>query len=307
MQATGTVTGRVFDIQRFSLHDGPGIRTTVFLKGCPLRCAWCHNPEGIDPGLALAFQPERCIGCGYCFRVCPEGAHRMEDGVHVLDRERCVLCGECVKECYSGALELVGKEVTAAEVMEEVLRDMPFYETSGGGMTLSGGEPLQQIDFTAGLLTRAKREGLHCCVDTCGFVPYERLERVLPQVDLFLFDWKESDPARHEELTGVRNEKIRQNLRRLHDDGALIRLRCPIIPGVNDREEHFAGIAELAHSLPELECVELLPYHPLGEGKMDRFGLEQPAGLTAESPASETVEQWEEHLSALEVNVLTTK
>ena len=284
--------GRVFDIQRFSIHDGPGIRTTVFMKGCPLRCSWCHNPESIGPGPALSFQPDRCIGCGRCLEVCPRGAHRMVDGRHVLDRGACRGCGECASECCAKALEIVGREVSVGEVLDEVLRDRPFYETSGGGVTLSGGEPLMQIDFTEALVRAAKEAGLHTCLDTCGFGSWGLFERVLPHVDCFLYDYKETDPKRHLDCTGASNEEILANLRALHDGGATIRLRCPIVPGHNDRPDHFAGIARLAAELRNLEAVEIMPYHRLGEGKLQRMGLEEMTRARAAVPEQQTVDGW---------------
>jgi pyruvate formate lyase activating enzyme len=304
-----SLTGRIFEIQRFSIHDGPGIRTTVFMKGCPMRCIWCHNPEGISSKPDLSFLPEKCIGCGACFRLCRNEAHRIEERpspdpqkagqtlqVHVLDRTRCVVCGACTTECYAKALELAGREVTVDEVIGEVVRDRPFYETSGGGLTLSGGEPLFQIDFAEALLRRAKEEGLHCCMETCGFGEWGRLERLLPLVDLFLYDLKETDPDHHAEFTGVSNDLILRNLRALHERGATIRLRCPIIPGCNDRDEHFAGIASLAGELPNLEGVELMPYHRLGESKVGRFGFDRTGRPTPESPANGAVSGWNESL-----------
>jgi len=215
------MTGMIFDIQKFSIHDGPGIRTTVFLKGCPLRCLWCHNPEGVSPHRQVSFTPDRCIGCGYCFQHCPRGLHKMVDEKHVLEREGCAVCGKCAEACYAEALEVIGREASVEEVVEEVLRDKPFYETSGGGMTLSGGEPLLQIDFTEALLKRAKELGLHCCVETSGFGAFENLARIAPCVDLFLYDVKETDNERHIELTGVPNTTILANLRTLHDEGSL--------------------------------------------------------------------------------------
>ena len=288
----GSIVGRLFDIQRFCIHDGPGIRTTVFLKGCPLRCVWCHNPEGISPEPALSFQPEKCIGCGYCSKTCRNGAHRMADEKHILDRDVCVACGACTAECYANALEIVGREVSVGEVVEEVLRDRPFYETSNGGMTLSGGEPLMQIDFTEALLRAARKERLHCCVDTCGFGEFSRLERILPHVDLFLYDIKDTDNGRHVEFTGVPNPSILENLRALHDRGAAVRLRLPIIPGCNDRADHFEAAAELANSLPNLEGVEIMPYHRLGVGKLGRLGMNPEDLLDCESPPRETIAKW---------------
>ena len=301
---TRDIQGNIFDIQRFSIHDGPGIRTTVFMKGCPLRCIWCHNPEGIDGEPVLSFLPNKCIGCGYCSRVCPRSAHKMVDGVHELDRDACQVCGRCTEECYAGALELVGREVTVGEALDEVLRDRPFYETSGGGMTLSGGEPTLQIEFSAALLEAAKSEGLHCCVETCGFCAYDRLDRLRPMVDMFLYDYKATNDERHRELTGLSNESIIENLRRLHDSGAVIVLRCPIIPGTNDCGEHFEGIAALASELPNLAGVELMPYNPLGESKVDRMGFDDAVRAKSAMPEKETVAGWVEHLKDLGVTVI---
>ena len=307
------VLGRIFEIQRFSIHDGPGIRTTVFLKGCPLRCLWCHNPEGMAPEKALSFVPEKCIGCGYCFRACERGAHKTaaepgadgaaSGGKHTLDREVCVVCGACTEECYAKALELVGRDVTVEEALDDVLRDRPFYETSGGGMTLSGGEPLMQIEFTEALLRAAKGAGLHCVVETCGFAGRDRFERILPHVDLFLYDIKEMDPARHQELTGVPNGLILANLRSLHDAGAAVLVRLPIIPGLNDRDGHFRALAGLARSLPNLLGFEVMPYHRLGTSKLNRFGLEDKLG-EVRTPAAGDVEGWVSTLRRLGAHVI---
>jgi len=264
--------GRIFQIQRFSIQDGPGIRTTVFLKGCPLRCLWCHNPESVHPKAHTFFSPKQCIGCGYCFKHCPQNAHQMENGIHVLDRSLCKECGACVKGCYSGALEMVGREVSVGEVIAEVLKDLPFYETSGGGMTLSGGEPLAQFEFTRELLSAAHKAGLNTCLETSGFAPFERLSALAGLVDLFYFDCKETNPTRHIEYTGVELSPILDNLTRLDALGAVIVLRCPIIPGLNDREDHFQHVAALANRLLNIKEVQILPYHPLGRSKLERLG-----------------------------------
>jgi len=264
--------GRIFQIQRFSIQDGPGIRTTVFLKGCPLCCLWCHNPESVQAGQEVFFSASQCMGCGYCFEHCAQHAHRMVDGVHVLDREACVACGECGKGCYTGALEMVGYEASVEEVLAEVLKDRPFYETSGGGMTLSGGEPLTQFEFSRALLAAARESGLHTCVETSGFAPFEHLLALLPLVDLFYIDCKETDPARHQDYTGVTLARIVENFTRLDALGVVTVLRCPIVPGLNARDDHFLGIAALANRLHHVKEVHILPYHPLGRSKLERLG-----------------------------------
>ncbi|NCO34926.1 MAG: hypothetical protein AUJ92_00870 [Armatimonadetes bacterium CG2_30_59_28] len=298
------ITGRVFDIQRFSIHDGPGIRTTVFLMGCPLRCLWCHNPEGMTKDPVLSFVPDKCIGCGFCFSVCEHNGHHMVEGKHVLDRSACVVCGKCTEKCYAGGLEIVGREVSARETLAEVLKDRPFYETSNGGMTLSGGEPLAQIDFAEALLRLAKDEGLHCCIDTSGSVGFQNFERVLPYVDLFLYDVKDTNPTRHEEFTGLPNDRILGNLRSLHDAGADILLRLPIIPTLNDRPDHFEGAAALARSLPRLKGVEIMPYHRLGISKLTRFGMDNGHMPDIEAPDKGTVADWVAGLRDMGVHVV---
>ncbi len=299
------IRGMIFEVQRFSIHDGPGIRTTVFMKGCPLSCIWCHNPESRSLKPQISFMPDKCIGCGFCFRTCKNNAHRMDERLgHVMDREQCQACGSCTEECYAGALELVGTETTVGDALEEVLRDKPFYENSGGGMTLSGGEPLMQIEFAEALLQAAKEEDLHCCIETCSYVDFERIERVRPFVDVFLCDFKESDPEKHKQFTGVSNDRILANLRRLHATGAAMRLRCPIIPGTNDRDDHFEGIALLALELENIEGVELMPYHRLGESKLERMGMLHERRALAEPPSNVVISGWIEKLTDRGVTVL---
>lgn len=302
-----SITGNIFEIQRFSIHDGPGIRTTVFLKGCPLRCLWCHNPEGVNISVQLSFIPAKCIDCGYCFRVCPNGAHQKVDGQHILDRDRCKVCGKCTIECYSGALELIGRNSSVDEVIAKVLRDKPFYETSGGGMTLSGGEPLMQIDFSEALLKAAKQEGLNCCVETSGQVNFSSFERVIPYVDLFLFDIKEMIPEKHVEFTGASNKLILENLRQLYKSGARILLRLPMIPGYNDHIEHFEKVVQLKQLMPDIVGIEIMPYHNLGTSKIDRLGLGGVPREESVVPDNLTINGWIDQFEILGVTVRNLK
>lgn len=283
--------GLVFDIQRFSIHDGPGIRTTVFLKGCPLSCLWCHNPESQDAKPEVFFTPGKCIGCLFCVRMCERKCHRIENGVHVYDRQECVRCGRCVTECYPQALEVAGKPMTVEEALAEVMKDEPFYANSGGGLTVSGGEPMLQFQFTKELLESAKAKSVHTCLETCGCVSGNRMREVRPFVDVFLYDIKDTDAERHRAHTGVANGEILTNLRELDRAGAAIILRCPIIPGLNDRPDHFHGVGRLTYELPHVQGVEILPYHPLGTSKSARLGRKSALPDVA-TPAEDVVEEW---------------
>lgn len=281
--------GTIFDIKRFAVHDGPGIRTTVFLKGCPLQCLWCHNPEGISREPQLVFTPQKCIGCGHCVEVCPEKAHRFVNGQHLIIRERCVVCGTCVEGCYAGALQLAGRQATVEEVMGEVLRDRSFYEASNGGMTLSGGEPLAQYYFSRALLRAATAEGLHTALDTSGFAPWRRLEGLLRHTDLLLYDLKHMDRERHIALTGMSNGLILDNLRRLDAAGKVIWVRLPLIPGQNDEESNYHALGQFLSGLKHIERIEILRYHRLAESKYQRLGRAYPLqGL--EPPTEERAE-----------------
>ena len=278
-----SVTGNIFDIQRFCVHDGPGIRTTVFLKGCPLRCVWCHNPESQISSVSMAYYSHKCLGCGACVTACKQGCHRFEltrngengqNAFHVYQRESCEKCGECASVCPASAIEKIGRRVSVDEVLSEVVRDKAFYKNSGGGMTVSGGEPLMQSEFLTALLTGAREQGISTCVETCGSCPPDVIKRIAPLVDLFLFDIKETDDAKHRELTGVPFTPIRENLRLIDGLGAKTILRCPIVPGKNLRDEHLQAIGELASTLKGVQDIEVMAYHTLGNGKYDALDME---------------------------------
>lgn len=285
------VTGVIFDIQRFSINDGPGIRTNVFVKGCPLRCRWCHNAESLRPQAQLRYRAASCVGCGACVSACEQGVHTITKEGHVLNRAACVACGNCAEACCYSALEILGRRVTVEEVLEEVERDKAFYETSNGGLTLTGGEPTAQSEFAVALLTEAKARGLHTCVETCGFAPWAVMERLAAVTDLFLYDYKETDAAKHKEFTGVDNERILENLYRLDEMGCQTVLRCPIIPTLNDRPDHFEGICRVANRLKHLTEINIEPYHSLGSDKYTQLG-ETYALETLPMPSDETVAEW---------------
>lgn len=285
------VEGTVFDVSRYCLDDGPGIRTTVFLKGCPLRCTWCHNPESLSRSIEIGFDEKKCVNCGACVRACSNGAHQMIDGKHVFDRSKSDGCTKCVEACEYGALTVIGKKMSVEQVMKIVERDRPFYNSSGGGMTISGGECLYQPAFTQALLVEAKRRGISTCMETSGYASSKKLHEMAEYVDTFLFDCKQMNAAKHQEVTGVSNELILNNLRLLDRLGKQIVLRLPIIPGINNEEEHFRGVGELADSLDNVLYLEVLPYHPLGLSKAALLQKKMPYEAT-EIPKSETVDQW---------------
>jgi pyruvate formate lyase activating enzyme len=264
-------TGLVFDIKKFSIHDGPGIRTTVFFKGCPLRCSWCHNPEGLALGQEMTFWANRCIRCGACLPICAQSAISWNGDVPSADREKCTLCGACVEVCYAEAREIVGREMTVAQVMAEIERDVAFYDESGGGVTFSGGEPLLQPEFLIALLRACKEKEIHTVLDTSGCSPWEILDGVREYVDLFLYDLKLVDEARHRKFTGVFNGPILRNLQMLSTRGHNIILRAPIIPGINDDDKDIRQAGAFAAALPCLNEVDVLPYHRAGTEKYSRL------------------------------------
>ena len=279
-----SVNGRVFDVQRFSLHDGPGIRTVVFLKGCPLRCAWCANPESQQPGPQIAWFENLCAGCGRCAEACSRSAITMDGRRPLTDRRGCSGCGDCAAACSREARRLLGRKLSADELMAEVRRDAPFFRRSGGGVTFSGGEPLSQPSFLCECLRRCRRWGYHTAVETCGQASWEVLSEAAEVADLFLYDLKQVRSARHRELTGLGNELILENLEKLLESGAEVTVRVPVVPGANDDRESLEALSAFVAGHPLLRRVELLPCHPLGAHKYAALDLAPPE---LERPAAE--------------------
>ncbi len=265
--------GRIFNIQRFSIHDGPGIRTSVFLKGCNLRCLWCHNPESNSPRQEVQFFPQKCILCKKCIEVCPEGAHYInQDGVKIFDRSKCTLHGECVANCMYDALVFVYKYMQPEEVVEVVLKDRDYYRNSGGGLTISGGEPLLQKDFVKEVFDITRAHGVHNALDTAANTPWEHIAYVLPSVDLVLLDLKSMDDELHLYGTGVSNKRILENARKLAQQDVDIIVRIPVVPKFNDSLENMRATAQFLRQFPRLMYVDLLPYHDLGVDKYTSLG-----------------------------------
>lgn len=280
--------GTIFNIQRFSIHDGPGVRTTVFFKGCNLKCKWCHNPESISFYNQIEFYHQRCIGCGACFNVCRNCAHYADENqVHRIDRSKCSGCLLCTETCYANALVGVGKKVDTDYLLESILTDEPYYRNSSGGVTFSGGECLLQIDFLAEILLKCKERGIHTAVDTAGCVPWSCFEKIMPITDLFLYDVKAADMNRHEQMTGVNNSLILQNLKMLSDSGKQIYVRIPFVPGCN--HDQMEDIGELLKPL-NIAKVEVIPYHKLGNSKYAALDIENKL-LEIEVPSESMVDR----------------
>lgn len=282
--------GMITEVQRFSIHDGPGIRTTAFLKGCPLHCPWCHNPETINSQPEVLFYPELCIGCGRCIEVCPDH-HRREGDLVVHDHADCDACAVAAHECPTGALRLTGTHREAEDLASELLRDRVFFEESGGGVTISGGEPLAQAAFTRDVLAHVKEAGIHTCVDTSLSGGYESIRSLIEVTDLFLVDCKETDSLRHASLTGASMDKVRENLDRLGADGRTAWLRCPMVPGEHDRLDHLEAVGALAERSECVEEVWLLPFHPTATHKWRALGRTYRYDSLS-VPAPELVEEW---------------
>lgn len=266
------VKGIIFDIKRYAIHDGPGIRTTVFFKGCPLHCWWCHNPEGVILEPELIFKKNRCIkDCTECISYCKRGALSSVGQYISINREKCNLCSECIHVCPSGALEIIGKEMSVREVMEEIEKEIIFYDESGGGVTFSGGEPLMQPEFLSALLKECKERNIHIAMDTCGYAPSEIINRISDKVDFFLYDIKMMDAKKHQEYTGMPNKLILENLKKLAGGGNILAVRFPVVPGINDDSDNIKKMAEFILSLKTIEDISLLPYHRAGSEKYKRL------------------------------------
>lgn len=291
----------ILDIQRCSVHDGPGIRTTVFFKGCPLKCKWCHNPESQCFKKELSYIKAKCTKCGKCAEVCPNGVHTIKDGEHIIDYTKCISCGKCVTECQLNALEMKGKDFNLDEVMKVILQDTAYYKKSKGGVTLSGGEVLSHTDASLEILKTCKRKKIHTCIETSGLGSKQSLEKIIDYVDLFLYDYKHYDEEQHKKYIGCSRKTIIDNLEFIQEKGKKVILRCPIIPSVNDVKEHFDGIIETFNRFSVIESVEILPYHNIGTSKAKSIGMNQDR---FETPSKENVLKWNNYLKQSGINVI---
>ncbi len=294
----------ICDLKRLSVHDGPGIRTTIFFKGCSLHCLWCHNPESIDPRPELGFLMHLCKNCGKCAKICD--CHSFSEGIHSIDRNRCVGCGKCVTACSEEALTFYGQKLTVEKCADLIVEDKSFYDHSGGGATVSGGEPLLQSDFVAALFAMLRHDGVHTAVDTCGNVPWTAFEKVLPNTDLFLYDFKHADSEIHKKLIGCGNELILANLHRLSESGKTIEIRMPLIPTLNMDEPALHAAGNFLGHLPQLSRVKLLSYHALARNKYSTIGKTDTMPCV-ESPSIAELQAAAEILSSYGLKIITDK
>ena len=286
--------GLIFNIERFCVHDGPGIRTVVFLKGCPLSCRWCANPEGMTPDPQVVFFADKCIGCGQCVAVCPEGVVvQTDDGILTIAAERCRHCSACVEACPSRARLLYGKSMSVDEVFEEIYKDLPFYRRSEGGVTISGGEPLLQKAFTQRLLKLCADSNVHTAVETCGFSDWKTVSCTFADARLILFDFKHLHPLKHLKFTGRNNQQILENLKRLDAVGVPLIIRVPVIPGFNATADDMRTMADFVTGLKHPHACHLLPYHAFADSKYRLFNMKRPFYLT-ETPTIEMMKTFQD-------------
>ena len=271
--------GKIVSIKKFEIHDGDGVRTTLFLKGCPLKCRWCHNPESIAPSANLFYNPQKCINCGECLNICD--CHTTKNALHILNRENCTSCGKCADVCLGDALALYGKEISADDLLPKLLEDKPFFEESGGGVTLSGGEPLMQSEFCAEILKSLKENGINTAVDTCGYAKKQDIDRVLPFTDTFLYDIKAINPEVHKKCTGVTNENILENIKYIDSLNKPIEVRIPLVPTMNNEE--MPEIAKFLSGLKNIKKIKILPYHSFGASKYEYIGKEYKLNIPTPS------------------------
>ena len=294
--------GLITDIQRFSLNDGPGIRSTVFFKGCNMHCTWCHNPETISMKNNLLFYGQKCIGCGKCFEVCPVQVHELRGGKHLIHREKCIACGKCADECYAQALVMAGKEVDTDYVINEVIQDKLYYTNSKGGVTLSGGEVLMQMDFAKDICDRLHNEGIEVAIESNMSLPFTEIKELIDKVDLVMMDVKLFDDEEHIKYTGITNKNVLDNLCELNKIGKPVIVRTPLIPGVTDSVENLRNIAKLLEGMDNIICYELLNFNPLGDTKYRSLDKENP--FEGEKPFNNSyLEEIKEKIKDINVNV----
>lgn len=302
-------TARIFNIQKYSVYDGPGVRTLVFFKGCPLRCKWCANPEGLHRKYEVMYKRMSCIDCGKCTEVCPVDIHQMIGQKHEVRRDiECIGCRKCEDICPQRALQIMGEDKTISELIEIIEEDREFYQVSGGGLTLGGGEVTAQADAATSLLSAAKNQGFHTAIETCGYTPKDDMKKIANFVDLFLYDLKFIEPVRHKELTGVNNERIIENLKMLLELGKDVKIRMPILQGVNDHKEQIQAIIDLLSPYKyykNFKGIDLLPYHKLGVGKYDQLDLEYPIKeeVSVSEETLDKIETWIKEAD-LEINII---